>query len=244
MYQLLGLLADTHGVFDPVCAQPGKNLPAPSPGWHTLTLNCLLAQVAAAVLKGSQTIVHAGDVGHHGGHRGEGVVVQAGCGGGCSAGSTSCRGLCQTCGGGFVQEGTAHSGYGHRHYLFAQALPTDMAVSRWVIKVVTRQTMQAPNHYLYAAAEVLKAYAEATAAPLLAVSGNVDDVPGTAQLLPPHRVLEVAGWKLLLVHIVAPSLQSKGAQLAPTAMNGLHRLFSVQHLLHRFAVFVSPSQSY
>lgn len=78
--------------------------------------------------------------------------------------------------------------------------------------------MQAPNHYLYAAAEVLNAYAEATAAPLLAVSGNVDDVPGTAQLLPPHRVLEVAGWKLLLVHIVAPSLQSKGAQLAHTAM--------------------------
>jgi hypothetical protein len=93
--------------------------------------------------------------------------------------------------------------------------------------------MQAPNHYLYAAAEVLKAYAEATAAPLLAVSGNVDDVPGNAQLLPPHRLLDVAGWKLLVVHIVAPSKQSKGRPLTHTAINAIGRLFSLfwLHLL-------------
>jgi predicted phosphodiesterase len=60
------------------------------------------------------------------------------------------------------------------------------------------------------AAEVLKAFTEATCAPVLAVSGNVDDVPGAAQLLPPHRVVHAAGWKLLLVHIVAPGPKQKG----------------------------------
>lgn len=67
-------------------------------------------------------------------------------------------------------------------------------------------------HTCASTAEVLKAYADATAAPVLAVSGNVDDVPGAAQLLPPHRVLTVAGWKLLLVHVVAPGPQAKGGQ--------------------------------
>lgn len=60
--------------------------------------------------------------------------------------------------------------------------------------------------------EILKAYAKATGAPLLAVSGNVDDVgvKGASQLLPPHRVLDVSGWKLLLTHIVAPGPTHKG----------------------------------
>lgn len=57
---------------------------------------------------------------------------------------------------------------------------------------------------------MLKAFAEATCAPVLAVAGNVDDEPGASQLLPDHRVLDVAGWKLLLLHIVAPSPKSKG----------------------------------
>jgi predicted phosphodiesterase len=97
---LLGLLSDTHGVYD---------------------------RAAAAALKGAHLLLHAGDVGHHGGH-----------------------------------------------------------------------------------AEVLKAFADATCSPVLAVSGNVDDAPGAAQLLPPHRILVAAGWKVLLVHIVAPGPGSKG----------------------------------
>lgn len=67
-----------------------------------------------------------------------------------------------------------------------------------------------------AAAEVLKAFAEATCAPVLAVSGNVDGVPGAAQLLPPHRVIDGAGWKLLLVHIVAPGPKQKGMLVQQT----------------------------
>lgn len=58
--------------------------------------------------------------------------------------------------------------------------------------------------------EVLKAFAEATTSPILAVSGNVDDTPSASQLLPPHRVVDVAGWRLLLVHIVASAATSKG----------------------------------
>lgn len=59
---------------------------------------------------------------------------------------------------------------------------------------------------------VLKAFAAATGAPVLAVSGNVDDSPGrdTQELLPTHRLLEMAGWRLLLVHIVTPGPTSKG----------------------------------
>jgi hypothetical protein len=47
---------------------------------------------------------------------------------------------------------------------------------------------------------------------VLAVSGNVDDRPDrdTEELLPPHRLLTVAGWRLLLVHIVAPGPATKG----------------------------------
>lgn len=96
---LLGLLADTHGVYDPA---------------------------AATTLKGAHLLLHAGDVGHHGGH-----------------------------------------------------------------------------------AEVLKAFADATCSPVLAVAGNVDDAPGAAQLLPPHRVVDAASWRLLLVHVVAPGPGSK-----------------------------------
>lgn len=59
-------------------------------------------------------------------------------------------------------------------------------------------------------AEVLKAFADATCTPVLAVAGNVDDDPAAAQLLPPHRTIDAAGWKLLLVHIVAPGPGSKG----------------------------------
>jgi predicted phosphodiesterase len=68
------------------------------------------------------------------------------------------------------------------------------------------------------AAEVLKALAEATCAPVLAVSGNVDDAPGAAQQLPPHRVIDAAGWKLLLVHIVAPGPKQKGMVQHPVTV--------------------------
>ncbi|KAF6264412.1 Metallo-dependent phosphatase-like protein [Scenedesmus sp. NREL 46B-D3] len=54
--------------------------------------------------------------------------------------------------------------------------------------------------------EVLQLYAEATGTPLLAVAGNVDDKldAADAQLLPQHRLMQVAGWRLLVCHIVAP----------------------------------------
>jgi hypothetical protein len=57
-------------------------------------------------------------------------------------------------------------------------------------------------------AAILKAFAAATGAPVLAVSGNVDDRPDTETegLLPSHRLLSVAGWRLLLVHIVGPKV--------------------------------------
>jgi predicted phosphodiesterase len=61
------------------------------------------------------------------------------------------------------------------------------------------------------AAEVLELYA-AAGTPLLAVAGNVDDKLDAAdrQLLPQHRLLQVAGWKLLACHIVAPGPAAKG----------------------------------
>lgn len=101
------------------------NSPVDTPGLDPLPTHA--TQAAAAALKGAHLLLHAGDVGHYGGH-----------------------------------------------------------------------------------AEVLKAFADATCTPVLAVAGNVDDDPGAAQLLPPHRTVDAAGWKLLLVHIVAPGPGSKG----------------------------------
>lgn len=59
---------------------------------------------------------------------------------------------------------------------------------------------------------MLQRYAAATGAPLLAVAGNVDDKLDAAeqQLLPGHRLAQLAGWKVLLVHIVASGPGSKG----------------------------------
>jgi predicted phosphodiesterase len=65
-------------------------------------------------------------------------------------------------------------------------------------------------------AEVLQLYAEATGTPLLAVAGNVDDKLDAAdkQLLPQHRLVQAAGWKLLVCHIVASGPTAKGKQTA------------------------------
>jgi predicted phosphodiesterase len=62
------------------------------------------------------------------------------------------------------------------------------------------------------AAEVLELYVEAAGTPLLAVAGNVDDKLDAAdrQLLPQHRLMQAAGWRLLVCHIVAPSPAAKG----------------------------------
>ncbi|WIA28449.1 hypothetical protein OEZ86_010993 [Tetradesmus obliquus] len=59
--------------------------------------------------------------------------------------------------------------------------------------------------------EVLQLYAEATGVPLLAIAGNVDGKLDAAdrQLLPQHRLVQAAGWKLLVCHIVAPGPTAK-----------------------------------
>eukprot|EP00878_Enallax_costatus_P026809 GHUV01028809.1.p1 GENE.GHUV01028809.1~~GHUV01028809.1.p1 ORF type:complete len:241 (+),score=38.16 GHUV01028809.1:738-1460(+) len=97
----VGLLSDTHGAYDPV---------------------------AAECLRGVQLVLHAGDVGNHGGHEG-----------------------------------------------------------------------------------VLQLYAKGTCAAILAVAGNVDDKldAGGHQMLPDHRLVTIAGWKILLTHVVAPGPQAK-----------------------------------
>lgn len=63
-------------------------------------------------------------------------------------------------------------------------------------------------------AEVLQLYAEATGVPLLAIAGNVDGKLDAAdrQLLPQHRLVQAAGWKLLVCHIVAPGPTAKGTR--------------------------------
>lgn len=72
-------------------------------------------------------------------------------------------------------------------------------------------------------AEVLQLYAEATGTPLLAVAGNVDDKldAADAQLLPQHRLMQVAGWRLLVCHIVAPGPTARGELAGGDMLSGL-----------------------
>lgn len=62
------------------------------------------------------------------------------------------------------------------------------------------------------AAELLQQYAKGTCTSILAVAGNVDDKLDAVgrQMLPEHRVVTIAGWKILLTHIVATGPQAKG----------------------------------
>lgn len=63
---------------------------------------------------------------------------------------------------------------------------------------------------------MLRLFAKATGARVLAVAGNVDDPLDAAEreMLPEHRLVTIAGWRILLVHIVAPGPRAKGEQAA------------------------------
>lgn len=91
----IGLLSDTHGVFDPVSClflTAGLGLGLSTDGLFVATTSTrnrrplttldthpppLPTQAAAALLKGVELILHAGDVGHHGGHAGKSTSLLA-----------------------------------------------------------------------------------------------------------------------------------------------------------------------
>ena len=118
----VGLVADTHGVFDPQL-EP--------------------------VFQGVSLLLHAGDVGHNGGHEGE----------------------------------------------------------------FSTQTQRLKTHlFICCSAEVLAAFTALH--PTQAVRGNVDEAAPVA-VLPEHRLLQLNGWRVLLLHIcgLPPKLDPAAEQL-------------------------------
>lgn len=74
---LVGLISDTHGVFDDVSSRgsvaaglPGRQARLRAWSARAHQLGAPLVQTVAAAFEGVCAIVHAGDVGHHGGVQG------------------------------------------------------------------------------------------------------------------------------------------------------------------------------